>query len=87
MSARDEEIKPHPQCKEDGEHYCHSWQDAFGFHRCPGRQDPSPWCPDCKLRKGVGCACGMTFAEKMKTVQIDKHSLRQPYYPGRRGER
>lgn len=28
----------------------------------------SSWCPDCKRMKGVGCACGMTFAEKIRSA-------------------
>jgi hypothetical protein len=41
----------------------------------------SKWCPDCRRLRLVGCACGLTFAEKIKTVAIDKTSL-QVRYPG-----
>lgn len=33
------------------------------------------WCDNCHRLIGVGCACDLTFAEKVKTVAIDKHSL------------
>lgn len=35
------------------------------------------WCADCGRRVGVACNCGMTFAEKMQGLQIDRHSLKQ----------
>jgi len=34
------------------------------------------YCEDCKRAIGIGCACGMTFLEKLRTVQIDKESLK-----------
>jgi len=34
------------------------------------------YCDDCGFRAGVACKCGMTFAEKIKTVGIDKEALR-----------
>lgn len=33
------------------------------------------WCADCGRAKGIGCACGLTFAEKMKGLQVDKFGL------------
>jgi hypothetical protein len=33
------------------------------------------YCTECHRLKGVGCACGLTFKEKVQTLNIDKHSL------------
>jgi hypothetical protein len=33
-------------------------------------------CLTCGYRAGVACTCGMTFAEKAKTVGIDAQALR-----------
>jgi len=33
-------------------------------------------CVSCGRRRGTGCACGMTFAEKIKTVHLDEEALR-----------
>lgn len=35
------------------------------------------WCPDCHRLIGIGCGCNLSFAEKIKTVSIDKKSLTQ----------
>jgi hypothetical protein len=53
-----------------------------GQDRCPSC-DPAEdkWCCICKRLIGVGCACGLTFAEKIKSVAIDKTSL-VVRYPG-----
>lgn len=29
------------------------------------------YCDDCSRMIGVGCACGMTFAEKLKFIRMD----------------
>lgn len=29
---------------------------------------PAEYCPDCRRILGVGCACGLTFAEKVGSV-------------------
>ena len=34
------------------------------------------YCLICGFRAGVACKCGMTFAEKIKTVGIDAEALR-----------
>lgn len=34
------------------------------------------YCPDCKRIEGIGCACGLSFAEKIKGTQIDTRSLK-----------
>lgn len=34
------------------------------------------WCPDCSRLVGVGCACNITLAEKLKSLRIDKTSLK-----------
>lgn len=34
------------------------------------------WCPDCRRMIGVGCACGLTFAEKVKTVPVNLGTFR-----------
>lgn len=33
------------------------------------------WCPDCKRAVGIGCACGLSFAERIRGLQIDKFGL------------
>ena len=33
-------------------------------------------CTCCGFRAGVACVCGMTFAEKAKTVALDEEALR-----------
>lgn len=33
------------------------------------------WCDDCGRAVGIGCACGLSFAEKMKTIQVDRFGL------------
>lgn len=38
-------------------------------------QDGINWCPKCHRLLTVGCACNLTFAEKIRTISIDKHSL------------
>lgn len=30
----------------------------------------SKWCKACKRMLGIGCACGMTFAEKMRSQSL-----------------
>lgn len=30
----------------------------------------SNWCTECGRMKGVGCACGMTFAEKIRSSSV-----------------
>ena len=42
------------------------------------------YCLECRLIVGVGCACGLTFAEKMKSVQIN--NLPGNMHPGRESE-
>lgn len=42
----------------------------------PQPPEESPWCEDCKRLRGVGCSCYMSFGEKVKTVAIDKSSLK-----------
>lgn len=34
------------------------------------------FCEDCGRRVGVACTCGMTFLERMRSVQIDTWSLK-----------
>lgn len=34
------------------------------------------WCPECHRLIGVGCACGMSFLDKMRSVQVDRESLK-----------
>ena len=34
------------------------------------------YCEDCKRIVGVGCVCGVPFAERVKSVAVDKSSLR-----------
>lgn len=34
------------------------------------------WCKDCGRLIGVACACGMTYIEKLRTIQINKESLK-----------
>jgi hypothetical protein len=31
----------------------------------------SNYCKDCKRLKDIACTCGMTFAEKIKTTQVN----------------
>lgn len=33
------------------------------------------WCDDCGRSIGIGCNCGLTFAEKIHGVQVDTFSL------------
>ena len=30
----------------------------------------SKWCKECGRLKGVGCACGLTFAEKIRSTSM-----------------
>lgn len=36
-----------------------------------GGEQPK-YCPECKRLKLVACTCGMTFAEKIKSVGINR---------------
>src|ERR1044071_9578204 len=81
-------VVPHPQCKIRGEHGQHGWTNGFGHHMCPGFSAPfSNWCPSCGRLKNFGCACDLPLAEKIRTLQVDRESLKQAYMPGRKGER
>lgn len=33
------------------------------------------WCDDCHRAVGIGCACKLTFAEKIRGIQVDKFGL------------
>lgn len=33
------------------------------------------YCKECHRIIGIGCACGLSFKEKARTITIDKHSL------------
>ncbi len=33
------------------------------------------WCKECHRAIGIGCSCDMTFAEKMRSIQVDKFGL------------
>lgn len=35
------------------------------------------WCAQCGRRKSVSCSCTMTFAERMKSIGIDRAALRR----------
>lgn len=39
-------------------------------------QRKAEYCPKCRRIVGIGCACDLPFAEKLKTVQVDKESLK-----------
>lgn len=34
-------------------------------------QTRSKWCPECHRMVGVGCACGMSYRDKLRSVQVD----------------
>jgi hypothetical protein len=34
------------------------------------------YCTECSYKRDVACICGMTFAEKAKTVALDEEALR-----------
>ncbi len=33
------------------------------------------WCSECGRAVGIGCACGLTFAEKIRSTQVDRFGL------------
>ena len=33
------------------------------------------WCEDCHRAVGIGCNCGLSFAERMKSIQVDRFGL------------
>lgn len=51
---------------------------------CQPEGEESNWCSECGRMKGVGCHCGVPFAERVKSVQINEASLK---YGPRRGKR
>lgn len=34
------------------------------------------YCDDCGRNELTGCACSLTFAQKLRGVQVDRHSLK-----------
>lgn len=34
------------------------------------------WCEDCGRSVGIGCNCGQSFSERIKSTQVDRHSLK-----------
>lgn len=47
---------------------CWCGEDAWP---CPRETPPaSKWCPECKRLIGIGCACGLTFAQKAKALGL-----------------
>lgn len=47
------------------------------------------YCDDCGRAEGIGCTCGMTFAEKIRNIQVGEFSLldsdRKSSHPQNRG--
>jgi hypothetical protein len=33
------------------------------------------YCPKCRRILGIGCACNLSFKDKIKTLHVDKNSL------------
>lgn len=56
--------------------YCNTTHTA-GPEPCPlPAVDEYGVCTYCRRRRATACACGMTFAEKVKTIALDEEALR-----------